>query len=73
MQNGASVSTPRARDVRDELTLLRAENARLRNEIRELQAALDAHVARCRSTQLFAPVELTPGTSVGPRRRRRER
>lgn len=54
--------------LRAETERLRAENERLRDENRHLRAALDAHVARARSTSLFGPLELTAGTSVGPRR-----
>ncbi len=49
---------------------LRAENARLRSDNAGLRAALDAHVQRNRSTALYGPLEMTAGTSVGPRRRR---
>lgn len=56
-------------ELRDRLERLQAENARLRSENRHLCAALDAHVARTRSTMLYGPIELTAGTSVGPRRR----
>jgi hypothetical protein len=69
-QNGKSVSTPDLREGRNELALLRDENARLRSQIRDLRAALDAHLARSRSTHLYGPVEMTAGTCVGPRRRR---
>jgi regulator of replication initiation timing len=57
--------------LRDRLEWLRAENERLRAENRELRATLDAHVTRARSTALFGPVEMSTGTCVGPRRRRR--
>ena len=57
---------------REQLERLRADNDRLRAENRHLRAALDAHVRRVTSTSLFGPLEMTAGTSVGPRRRRRE-
>jgi hypothetical protein len=55
--------------LQDRIDRLRGENERLRSENRELRAALDAHVARARSTTLFGPLELSAGTCVGPRRR----
>ena len=58
------------REFRDRLELLLTENARLRSENRDLQAALDAYVARAQSTALFGPVEMTAGTCAGARRRR---
>lgn len=54
----------------DELERLRTENAELRSENQRLRAALDSHVTRAASTSLFGPLELTAGTSVGPRRQR---
>ena len=56
--------------LREELEPLRAANARLREENHELRTALDTHVARAGSCALFGPLELTAGTSVGPRRGR---
>lgn len=70
--------------LRTENDRLRTENARLRadndelrsrfaaqrTETAELRATLDAHVRRCRSAFVYGPLELTAGTSVGPRRRR---
>jgi cell division protein FtsB len=78
-----SVTTDKSHDLkaenarlRDRIDSLRAENERLRSENervraqnRELRTALDAHVARARSTALFGPLELSAGTCVGPRRR----
>jgi regulator of replication initiation timing len=58
------------RELRDRLEVLLTENARLHSENRDLQAALDAHVARARSANLFGPVEMTAGTCAGARRRR---
>jgi regulator of replication initiation timing len=56
----------------EQLEGLRAENARLRAENRDLRVALDAHIARAASAAVFGPVEMSAGTCVGPRRRRRE-
>jgi hypothetical protein len=56
--------------LRHELAELRAENARLRAQNWDLRIALDAHVARARSTGLYGPIEMSAGTCVGPRRRR---
>lgn len=55
--------------LREELKRLRAENERLRAENQALRSTLDAHIARGRSTSLFGPLEMSAGTSVGPRRR----
>jgi hypothetical protein len=71
-QTGPPFGTPDARDMRDERMLLRAENQRLYSQIRDLRAALDAHLARTGSARLYGPVEMTAGTCVGPRRRRHE-
>ena len=56
---------------------LRAENAELRSrhaaqgaELADIRATLDAHVLRSRSASVFGPLEMTAGTSVGPRHRR---
>jgi regulator of replication initiation timing len=57
-------------ELRDQVARLLTENARLRRENRDLQATLDAYVARARSTALFGPVEMTAGTCAGARRRR---
>lgn len=57
--------------LRDQLRRLRLENQRLRRENRELRATLDTHISRARSARLFGPVEMTAGTSVGPRRAQR--
>lgn len=56
--------------LRVDLNHLRTENARLREQNRELRIALDNHIARMSSAALYGPLELTAGTSVGPRRRR---
>lgn len=57
-------------DLRAQLEQLRAENTRLRAENRELRCSLDAYVRRAASSALFGPLEMSAGTSVGPRRRR---
>jgi hypothetical protein len=57
--------------LRDQLERLRAENARLRGANRDLRATLDAHIRRAGLSALYGPLELTAGTCVGPRRRRR--
>jgi cell division protein FtsB len=54
--------------LREELARLRKENERLRRENRDLRMTLDVHISRARSPALFGPVEMTAGTSVGPRR-----
>jgi regulator of replication initiation timing len=58
--------------LRNQLEQLQGENKRLRSENQQLRAALDAHVARAASAAAFGPLEMTAGTCVGPRRRRRE-
>ena len=58
--------------LRRQLEDLRAENARLRAENRDLRMARDAYIARAASAAAFGPLELTAGTCVGPRRRRRQ-
>jgi hypothetical protein len=58
--------------LRDRLERLRADNDRLRTENRNLRATLDAHIRRAASAALYGPLELTAGTCVGPRQRRRE-
>ena len=55
-------------DLRDRLAALRAQNARLAAQNRELRNALDAHIARSRSTGMFGSLEMNAGTCVGPRR-----
>lgn len=57
-------------ELRFENADLRRENEHLVGKRRELQAAVDAHVARAQRTALFGPLELTAGTCVGPRRGR---
>jgi hypothetical protein len=52
--------------LRDHLKRLQAENVRLGAENRYLRGALDAHIRRACSTSIFGPLELTPGTCVGP-------
>lgn len=59
-------------ELRERLDHLRAENARLRAENRDLRAAVDAHVRRASCPGLFGPLEMTAGTSVGPRRHREQ-
>lgn len=61
---------PRAENaaLRGAIAALLAENARLRGQNRDLRAALDAHIARTSSSRLYGPVELSPGTCVGPHR-----
>lgn len=66
-----SMRTRRVGALRDELMRLQAENARLRSENRDLRLALDAHVARIASSPAYGPLEMTAGTCVGPRRRRK--
>jgi hypothetical protein len=51
--------------LRDQLERLRAEN-------RNLRATLEAHMRRGGSAALYGPLELTAGTCIGPRRRRRD-
>jgi len=65
------IHTENAR-LRDRLEQLLGENKRLRSENQQLRAALDAHIARDASATVFGPLEMTAGTCVGPRRRRRE-
>jgi len=55
--------------LQEQLDRLRAENERLRRENRDLRTALAAYVDRASSAALFGPLELSAGTSVGPRRR----
>jgi hypothetical protein len=66
----ASRAALQAENVRlhDAVERLRLENERLWEENHDLLATLQAHIARARSTSLFGPLELTAGTSVGPRR-----
>lgn len=56
--------------LRHRIEHLEADIASLRDENAHLRQALDAHIARIGSTRVFGLVELTAGTSVGPRRRR---
>jgi hypothetical protein len=68
-----SIEKPRQSEImelRDQLARVSAENARLRGENHDLRAALDAHIGRACSVPLYGSLELTAGTSVGPRRRR---
>jgi hypothetical protein len=58
--------------LRDQLERLRADNERLCAENRDLRATLDAHIRWAGSAAVHGPLELTAGTCVGPRRRRRE-
>ncbi|HTX32727.1 MAG TPA: hypothetical protein VMD09_15195 [Solirubrobacteraceae bacterium] len=67
MATGVRDSRSEVARLRNELERLQAENEHLRRENRELRSTLDAHVARARSTALFGPVEMTAGTSIGPR------
>jgi regulator of replication initiation timing len=83
-QNDTSAGSAELREMRDELRRLHADNAelvsesarllrenvRLRTEIRRLRVALEVHITRTRQARLFGPVEMTAGTSVGPRGRR---
>ena len=59
---------PENAELRHELERVRAENAQLRRENRDLRVALDAYIARASSSRLYGPCELTAGTSVGPPR-----
>lgn len=57
-------------ELRDQLERLQVENERLRSQLLDLRAALDAHLARVASTPMYGSPEMTAGTCVGPRRSR---
>ena len=75
-QNG-NVDSAELRSLRHEVAQLNKQNLELRNEVaqlrnekQELRQTLDAYISRACSPGVFEPLEMTAGTSVGPRRQR---